>query len=184
MSCSPLPSSTDWQRSVRRPLCIAAGSWWSWARRTKAFRVLVTSVSELRTGPGGVILLSLALTALADAYRRVGRQEIALTHLAEAERVAGAGLRRPMVLPRLVRAEVLARTGNLVGAEANLKSAIAAWQHSGAKLFELRAAVSSSPPLARPGQAQGSLRPPRANLRLVHRGLPLPRSARGQGAAR
>ncbi len=118
----------------------------------QAFTPLVTSLSELRDGPGDAVELPQCLTLLAAAHRRIGQPEQALTYLDEAERFAKATqIKAGLAMTLLVRAEILAQMGNLAGAETSLQDAIALARRQGAKLFELRAGAS----LARLWHARG-----------------------------
>jgi predicted ATPase len=72
-----------------------------------------------------------------------GRWQAALDHFAEAQRLAEETGDRWFLAETLrLRGDVLLATGDLSGAEASYREAIAIAQQQGAKLWELRAATS------------------------------------------
>jgi class 3 adenylate cyclase len=83
------------------------------------------------------------LTLHADACRTAGQFDAALGHLAEAQRLVEETEDRWYRAETVrVRGDVLAAMGDRFGAEASYREAIAVAQQQGARLWELRAAIS------------------------------------------
>ena len=121
---------------------------------------------------GAVVGTPMLLMWLAEAHAMLGQPVEGLNCLAEAaqiietteERVDEAELHR-------VRGDLLNATGDRSAAERNYRQAIAVAERQSAKLFAIAGIDQPRPALARPGQARGSPRSARPDLRLVHRGL-------------
>jgi tetratricopeptide (TPR) repeat protein len=83
------------------------------------------------------------LAQVADARRMAGQWDVALGHLAEAQRLAEETEDRWYQAETLrLRGDVLLATGDLAAAEVSYHEAIAIAQQQSAKLWELRAATS------------------------------------------
>jgi predicted ATPase len=103
---------------------------------------LRTGLAELRK-TGYLIGLPHHLVIAADAYRVVGKSAIALTHLAEAQRLAEETHARWVLAETLrLQGDLLAISNDQIGAEASFLKAIHLAKKQGAKLFELRASMS------------------------------------------
>ena len=135
---------------------------------------------------GSSLHLPQRLSLLAEGLGLAGRAAEALDVNAEAHRLAlssGEGY---------YQAVILWQRGWLLGldaacleqAEAALGQTLEVARRQQAKSLELRAAISLARLWRRPGQAGRGARPPRAGLRLVHRGLRHARPEGRQGAAR
>ncbi len=80
---------------------------------------------------------------LADAYRISGQPYAGLAHLAEAERLAEAGLDLAVLAETLrLRGDLLMLTGDRLAGEASFSAAVALAHRQNAKLLELRSATS------------------------------------------
>jgi predicted ATPase len=105
--------------------------------------LLTTGLADLRQ-VGYIVDMPGHLTRLAEAYGVAGQPEVALEHLAEAERLAETTqVRWVQAETRRLRGNLqMMSTGDRVAAEASFRDAIAVAQCQGAKLFELRASTS------------------------------------------
>jgi len=107
----------------------------------------------------------LVLTMLADALRIVGRTEMGLARVIEAERQAEATQFRWCQCETLrMRGVLLTLMGDRLAAEDSFRDAISVVQRQGAKLFELRATVD----LARLWRDRGKRREARDLLVPIH----------------
>jgi tetratricopeptide (TPR) repeat protein len=133
----------------------------------------VYRTSEMR------VWVSWYLTLLADAYRRAGRTAAALARLAEALEVANAWQERYLEaeIHPVARRSAARHRGSSRGRG---KLSHRDRHRSASEREALGAALQREPraDVARPRQTDGSPRPPRAGLRLVHRGLRHGRSER------
>jgi class 3 adenylate cyclase len=113
--------------------------------------LLTTGLADLRATETGQFMPAM-LTILADAHRIVGRPQLGLTQLAEAERLAEATQERLVAAETLrIKADLLILTDNRISAEASLRHAITLARDQEAKQWQLRAATS----LARLWRDQG-----------------------------
>jgi hypothetical protein len=130
-----------------------------------------------RCGPGVVQHILLALQA--DAQLAIGKPEAALASVAAGlkavERMGGAPLETE--LHRLRGEALLAGAGTVSEAEAAMQQGIDVARRQNAKSWELRAAMSLARLRRQQGRPQEGGRPPRPDLRLVHRRLRHRRSA-------
>jgi predicted ATPase len=110
----------------------------------EAIRLLTEGLDRQRA-IGSTLYLPHGLTMLADAYRIGGDPENGLPHVAEAARLAEVTQVKWLLAETLrLRGDLLLATGDRIGAENSFHDSIALSQRQGAKLFELRAAVSLS----------------------------------------
>ncbi len=155
-----------WAQAFRGKSLVAAGE----AR--EGLTLLTHGLAKLR-GSGAALNTPLLFTWLAEAYSLVDQPDEALKCLAEAARIVEATDERTFEgeLLHRVPGDLLNATGDRSGAERHYRQAIAVAERQSAKLFQLRASVSLARLLVRPGQALGSPRSTRPDLRLVHRGF-------------
>ena len=159
---------------------------WSFAgcgQREEGLAILTKALSMYRA-TGAVIMTPLALILLAEAHAQLGQPVEGLNCLAEATQIIEATEERcnESELHGL-RGDLLDATGHpFRGAELSSgarRSAPAKREIPGAARWG-----ESRPSLARPRQTHRGTRPPRADLRLVHRRLGHAGPARRQNAAR
>jgi class 3 adenylate cyclase/tetratricopeptide (TPR) repeat protein len=133
---------------------------------------------------GFILVRPWVLAMFAEACRIAGQLPAALGHLIEAQRLMDeTGERWAAAETLRLRGDVLLAVDDPAAAEASYQEAIAIAQQQSAKLWELCAAMSLRPAVARPRQARRGPRFACAGLRLVYRGLRRPGSQRSKGAS-